>query len=413
MLLSPSGPAARCRTAALALAAIVVALLAYNPIAAAVDTDAVPADALEELKQSLLEKLEMPMAEGRNVETALTCWFEIENKTGALSEGEKADLYRKAIASLEDPQPLPQAQWPANPRNVTWQFLETVKVKDHDAVDCRIVAFMVDGLQQYGVVFRPQVSGTYPLILYLHGAAFGVPYYSILWLAELAAEGYVVAAPALRGEGLFTGIQKPDIGDKYVCEGNIENLKGEVNDALGMVDAAYRQDFVAPGKFGIIGHSFGAGVGLLTAARSDKVACVVSYDAWLTNPFRYYWDRLREGDNTWLSWEEYCDQPVADQLKGLMERSIVHHTERLTAPLLLFIGGAYDGSVFHQTHDYFVSLLTANDKVFDFEVVPEGGHNFVLYYSSAPAEYAFTIQMEWLKKHLPPASVNADNASGN
>ena len=45
---------------------------------------------------------------------------------------------------------------------------------------------------------------------------------------------------------------------------------------------------VQGGKFAVIGHSFGSGVGLLAAARHPDTCCVISYDAWLVDPFRFY-----------------------------------------------------------------------------------------------------------------------------
>jgi len=148
----------------------------------------------------------------------------------------------------------------------------------------------------------------------------------------------------------------------------------------------------------------GAGVGLLVAARSSDAACVVSYDAWLTNPFRYSWDRMRRAGNNWLSWEEFCNQPVADQLAGLMKRSIVHHADQIQCPLQLFIGGAYEGSVFHESHADFIAQLKKHKKTFTYDIVPDGGHNFVLYYNSTPARYAFRKHMVFLREHIPPAS---------
>jgi dipeptidyl aminopeptidase/acylaminoacyl peptidase len=246
------------------------------------------------------------------------------------------------------------------------------------------------------------------LIVYVHGAAFGVPLYSLEWLAELASVGYVVAAPAFRGEPLFYTPEYLQLKTHYVCEGEIENLKGEPRDVLAMADAARQLAAVQPGKFGILGHSFGAGAGLLAAARSDDVAVVISYDAWFVNPFRFYWERLRGGSRFyWDSWEAFCEQPVPAQLAGLMTRSIVHHADRVQAPVLLFIG-EYDGQGYHDSHEDLVARLQRHMKIVKYEVVKEGGHNFVLYYDTEPARYAYRIQMQWLRKYLPPGPMGAE-----
>ncbi len=364
-------------------------------------------------RHDLACRLQQPMTEGLDVSVALTDWFAAEKVTGPDAEAQRERLYRHAMASLKELTPLPVASWPANPTGVTLTWLEPFAVPDLSAyfgpegkppagVNARIVEYEVDKLKLYGVVLWPSAPGRYPPILYLHGAAFGVPTYSLAWLAQIAKRGYTIVAPALRGEELFAGGEYLPGVKPYTCQGQIEDLGGEVDDALGMMDGAFKLEMVKPGKFAILGHSFGAGVGLLVAARSPQVACVVSYDAWLTNPFRYYWDRLRDGPNNWLSWEAYTNQPAADQLAGLMKRSIVHHADHLQAPVLLFIGGAYSGSVFHQSHEDLVARLKQLGRRCRYVVVPGGDHNFVLYANDPPARAAFPIQDKWLETYFPP-----------
>jgi dienelactone hydrolase len=370
----------------------------------------------EAFQRDLAYRLQQPMAQGMDVSAALEAWFAARRTPAGEGEAPRLQLYRQGMAALRQVKPLPPATWPPAPTGVTLELLEEVVIpelgdllgpplpKPPAGVECRAVRFTVGGVKQYGVILRPKAAGKYPLLLFLHGAAFGVPSYQLPWLAELAARGYVVAAPALRGEDLFAMPSLLKFEPEYKSDGKIENLVGEVDDALGMVDGAFKLEYVAPGKFALIGHSFGAGVGLLVAARAPNLACAISYDAWLVNPFRFYWDRLRDGPNNWLSWEEYCEQPVAAQLQGLMQRSIVHHADRLKAPVLLFMGGAYNGSVFHQSHDDLVARLQAAKKEFTYEIIPGGGHNFLLYPTEEPAQLAFKLQDEWLKRYLPPVA---------
>ncbi len=362
-------------------------------------------DELWHAQQAFLKELRQPIRNGMNVQAALEAWFKVKAADQAMAKEEKINILEAGQATIAAAEPLPRADWPDNPSGVELKFLESLSLPDYDDIACRIVEFEVDELTQYGVVLYPKRADKFPLILYLHGAAYGVPTHSLPWLAELSRTGYVIAAPALRGENLFASwyTRNPE----YVCEGEIENLKGEVNDALAIVDGAYKLPQVKPGKFGIIGHSFGAGVGLLALARAgEQVACMVSYDAWFTNPFRYYLDRLSNDYNNWLSWEEYTELPIEEQLPGLMERSIVHNAEDIQAALLLFIGGGYSG-IFHDTHEHLIGQLKKFKKNYTYKIVPDGGHNFVLYYDSSPALYAYGIQASWLDKYLPPARVPA------
>jgi len=368
-----------------------------------------------EYRHDLAYRLQQPMIDGLDVSVALTDWFSAEKVVGPNAEAQKENLYLHAMASLKELAPLPVTPWPENPTDVTLTWLESFAVPDLSnyfgssgkppaGVNARIVEYEVDHLKLYGVVLWPSAPGRYPPILYLHGASFGVPTYSLAWLAQIAKRGYTIVAPALRGEDLFSAGEYLRKVKQYTCEGQIENLDGEVDDALGMMDGAFKLEMVKPGKFAILGHSFGAGVGLLVAARSPQVACVVSYDAWLVNPFRYYWDRLRDGPNNWFSWDAYTRQPVADQLAGLMKRSVVHHTDCLKAPVLLFIGGAYNGSVFHQSHADLVERLKQRGRTYRYVIVPGGGHNFVLNSNDQPARTAFPIQDKWLETYFPPQS---------
>ncbi len=369
-------------------------------------------DALSGFRRDLTYRLQDPMAEGRDVTAALECWFAAEKLIGQDKDAEREAIYRKGFAALRDPQPLPAPKFADPPANVELKLLEPVpltkllfdyaELPPVTGVSCRILQWPVGELKQYGVMIAPEAPGKYPLVLYLHGAAFGVPSYALPWLARLAANGYVIVGPALRGEDLFPDYEVLDLKVRYRCDGQIENLLGEVDDALALVAGAARLESVAGDRFAIVAHSFGAGVGLMVAARSPKVTCMVSYDAWLANPFRYYWDRLRDGPNNWLSWEDYTKQPVAAQLQGLMARSAVHNAGSIKAPLLLFMGGGYNGSVFHQSHADLVNELKRQKKEYRYEIIPNGGHNFVLYYNSPPAREAYALQTEWLNRHHPP-----------
>jgi len=360
---------------------------------------------------ALVAALEKPMVAGMNVRAALECWFDGRAAVDAKDTAAAKAAFEKGLAQLNDLQPLPKPECGPNPDG-TLEMLSSFSFPENDGVRSYIVSWTVDTLKQYGVLFVPESpdrARRFPLLLYTHGAAFGVPLYALPWLARMCREGYVIIGPAFRGETLFAARQKIP-GMDYTCEGKIENLDGEVNDALSAVAGALKLPFVEPGKFAIIGHSFGAGSGLLVTTRTKDVACMVSYDAWLTNPLRFAWDRMRRGPNNWLSWAEYCNQPVPDQLAGLMKRSIVHNAERINCPLLLFMGGAYDGSVFHQSHADLIAELRKYGKEFTYDVVPDGGHNFVLYYDSKPAVYAYAIHMQFLKKWFPPNPPNATAA---
>jgi len=370
----------------------------------------------------LVEGLGPALIDGRDASAALQAWFDGLKAAKAGEPAEARRIWQRGAGLLHALPPIPQSTWGPVP-DASLTLHEEFSGASMEGATCHVAGWEVDGLKQYGILVAPpgaakmtaaETIDTYPLLLYLHGAAFGVPLYALPWLGRIARAGYVIIGPSLRGEDLFVGAaDTPSLARfrKYRSEGAIENLDGEVDDALAAVSAARKLPFVRDGAFGIIGHSFGAGVGLLVAARHPDTACMVSYDAWLTNPFRYYWDRMRRGANNWLSWAAYCNQPVREQLRGLMKRSIVHNAARIQCPLLLFVGGAYAGSVFHLSHEDLLAQLRRHGKPFRYDVVPDGGHNFVLYYDSEPARYAYEKHMAFLAEHLPPAPVTATDAT--
>ena len=367
-------------------------------------------EGLTNAEHELINALREPLLEARTVDEPLNAWFRgrllaLKNQPAAAEAAWREGLAVLAEGGFER---LPKTEWGPLP-DADFEFLESVPHPRLVGAECRIVRWSVDGLAQYGVLLTPEGldvraegASPHPLILYLHGAAYGVPYHVLPWLGKMAAEGYVIVGPALRGEDLFAGYLLPPDLPEYRCEGQIENLDGEVDDAVAAVEAARKLPGVRNQGFAMLGHSFGAGVGLLAAARHPETRCAVSYDAWLVNPFRYYWDRMRRGPNNWLSWAAFCNQPAEDQLAGLMHRSIVHNADRLHCPLLMFIGGAYQGSVFHKSHADLIERLRKNNRPYIYDIVEGGGHNFVLYTDSSQALYAYEQHMAFLRKHWPP-----------
>ncbi len=371
----------------------------------------------DQTEERLVSALREPLLEGRDVTAPLQRWFDGRLLDTQGQHDQAVRAWQDGLKALDAPQTLPllpRPDWRPIP-DATLRTLKTLKLKDYPDIDVDVVEWQVGKLRQYGVLILPSAvrdgSVRLPVILYTHGAAFGVPVGFLSWLADLARQGYVIAGPAMRGEPLFQR-DIPINGKLLACEGDIENLDGEVDDCLAMLSATWKLPFAVPGQFAMIGHSFGAGVGLLAAARAaDQCRAAVSYDAWLVSPQRYYWDRMARRANNWLSWADFCNQPVPAQLAGLLTRSIVHHADKLKAPLLLFIGGAYQGSVFHQSHDDLIEQLRRRNHPHQYHVMPNAGHNFVLYLGSKPATDALRLQTQFLARHFPPATLPKTNAT--
>jgi len=365
---------------------------------------------IPERELDLIAAIMMPMFGGRDVAVPLKAWFAGRR---AWKDGRKTEanaLWQGGAEAARDVKDLPRVAFPAVP-DAQLELVREFRDPKVDGVVMWIARWPVGGLTQYGVLMAPESpppameeKPRYPLILYLHGGTGGVSTYALPWLASMARTGYAIIAPSLRGQPLFASSDPNGNFDDYRSEGQIENLLGEVDDALAAAAGARKLKFVDSGKFAVLGHSYGAGVGLLAAVRSPDVACTVSYDAWFTNPFRYYWDRMRRGENNWQSWEEFCSQPVEQQLAELMKRSVTHNADLISGPVLLFLGGddAYKTTVFHKSHRDLAKQLERHKKPHELSVASSGGHFFVMYYDSPPAKHAFGKHMVFLGKHLPP-----------
>ncbi len=390
-----------------------------------------PSVTVQAYRRDLIYRLEEPLCNGLDVTEALS-YYLAGRKLLKRDPQQALIQFRKGIEACKGPFAVlpPPTFKPLNfddvrieeiqtltVPEVLWQMMGTEPAND---ITFKLIKFKVDGLEEYGVVIRPKaVKGRLPLLMYAHGAAFGVPDYALPGCADLARRGYVVAAPAFRGEDALLRSMTKDTWPALKCEGNIENLDGEVRDFLALARAMRREPYVRNGHYGAIGHSFGAGAALLAMARDPDLICMVSYDAWMTNPFRFYWERLAaEGkyddkSYLWGSWNEFIDnQPARVQLMELRKRSFLHQAEGIRGALLLFTGGAYNGSAYHYSHRQLVQKLRKLKKTFRYEIIPGGGHNFVLYPMQEPARIAAKIQDEWLERYFPPLKPKAAETKG-
>lgn len=357
-----------------------------------------------EEEMALIEAVKQPFFDGKDISAAMQDWFDGRLLDTQKQPDKAREKWLAGAGKLKNLETLPPVKWEQWP-DATFKHVADLELSDTEDVSIEVVEWKAGKIQEYGVVIAPKKRAEgdkYPVILYCHGAAFGLPEGFFFWLADLVKKGYVVIGPAMRGETLFQYNFKIN-GKELSCGGEIENLEGEVDDCLSMLSAAWKLPYVRPNEFAMIGHSFGAGVGLLTIARGgDKAKAAVSYDAWLVNPQRYYWDRMRRAARNWDSWEDYCNQPVKDQLVGLKKRSVIMNASMIKCPLLLFMGGAYAGSVFHKSHDDFREALDALGKKYAYHLIPNGDHNFVLRTYGKPAKTALALQNEYLEKNYPP-----------
>ena len=148
------------------------------------------------------------------------------------------------------------------------ESLETLPLLNHDAlrqVTIREVTYDSGGLQVAGYIFVPKAAGPFPAIIYNRGGygTFGMlaPDLSFLQLADLAAEGFVVAASQYRGTAGAPG------HDEFGGE--------DLKDVLSLIDVLDQMESVDAGRIGMMGHSRGAMMTYLALTRTERIRAAV------------------------------------------------------------------------------------------------------------------------------------------
>lgn len=124
------------------------------------------------------------------------------------------------------------------------------------------VAYPSGSLTVRGFLFLPEGEARSPAVIFNHGGVSGVSEDMKRRARDLAQLGYVVFAPAYRGEG--------------GSEGNIEVAAGEVDDVLAAADLLSRHPRVNSDRMAVAGSSHGALISVLATAREpDRFRCLV------------------------------------------------------------------------------------------------------------------------------------------
>lgn len=144
--------------------------------------------------------------------------------------------------------------------------------------------YVVQGKTVYGMVCRPQAKGTYPAQIFNHGLDPAAPKLNASSLDTCqkgAANGWVVALPAFRGQGVevpgFTVVPNEAVN------GTIEMCLGEVIDALRLLDivAVWNENEVKVDSKRILmwGHSHGGCITERAYEQGAAVAAAVAFAA--------------------------------------------------------------------------------------------------------------------------------------
>jgi dipeptidyl aminopeptidase/acylaminoacyl peptidase len=173
-----------------------------------------------------------------------------------------------------------------------------------------------------GFLFLPPGTGRCPGVLFNHGGVSGVSDDMRRRGRDLARLGYVVLAPAYRGEG--------------GSDGRVEVAAGEVDDVLAAARLLARHPRVDAARLAVTGSSHGALVSVLAAAREPSLfRCVVEASGVMDVVSWYHYLVANDFDvSDSLSVAVYGKGPE-DKPEAFSIRRAVRVADRITMPLLI------------------------------------------------------------------------------
>jgi len=189
------------------------------------------------------------------------------------------------------------------------------------------VAYRSGDLTVRGFLYLPPGEGRHPAVVFNHGGVSGVSPDVRRRSRDLAQVGYVVLAPAYRGEG--------------GSEGRVEVAAGEVDDVLAGAALLADHPRVDPERMAIAGSSHGALISVLAAAREpSRFACVVEACGVMdvVSWYRYLVENDFDVSDS-LSVAVYGHGPE-DEPEAFARRRAVTVAADLAVPVLLQQGGA-------------------------------------------------------------------------
>jgi len=201
----------------------------------------------------------------------------------------------------------------------TFSIIDTEKI---DGITQMDVAYPSGDLTVRGFLFLPTGSGQHPAVIFNHGGVSGVSGDMKRRSRDLAGLGYVVLAPAYRGEG--------------GSEGVVEVARGEVDDVLAGARLLAGHQRVDPARIAVTGSSHGALISILAVAREPETfRCVV--EACGVMDVVSWYAYLVENDfdvSDSLSVAVYGHGPE-DRPEAFRIRQAIRVADRITIPVLI------------------------------------------------------------------------------
>lgn len=251
-------------------------------------------------------------------------------------------------------------------------------------VDVYGITYWSDGLKVKGFLIKPKAKGKYPCIIYNRGGSleFGslthhVSSIGLGELAQLANEGYIIAASQYRGNG--------------GGEGKEEYGGADVNDVLNLIPLLANTPEADTSKIGIFGWSRGGAMSFLTMKRTNKIKVAVVGGA-ATD----YLAGAKEHRRLDRHWSSFVPGYKENRTAALRQRSVIHWVDQLPRDVpFLLLQGNLDWKV---KPKYILNLALEFEKYlipYRLMMYEKGGHSIREHY-----EEVFRQITNWFDRYL-------------
>ncbi len=267
------------------------------------------------------------------------------------------------------------------------------------------ISYESDGLKQWGLMFLPRGTGTYPLVVFAHGGTQGVPEVSLMYNFDIAEKGYIVLAPSYRGEPLIQDdIDAIEVVDS---DGNLFNNQSEgdlgdpseVHDVLNLIECGKGLPKADSSIF-VYGSSHGGLHALLVPERIQKINATAILYGWLGG-LPAYKEFLKdpEAASERIFTPEFRALAQPEQLAWINKMDPNVCLDDLQSPALIMVGDQ-DAPFIYDTNVNLESELLSLDKDVQLVVFNGEGHSFNWYVNSFTRSQASKDSFDNLTNHF-------------
>ncbi|MES3005491.1 MAG: alpha/beta fold hydrolase [Patescibacteria group bacterium] len=198
-------------------------------------------------------------------------------------------------------------------------------------------------LELEGLILKPEGSGPFPTIIYIHGFNVIGGWDSILMATYLVKDGYAVFLPSQMGFGNSKG-ERDYCGPKTV-----QGVFDGVQELL-------KENYIDKTRLGIWGFSRGSNVTASLISKHPQVFKAAVLQSGLYN-FRKVLETTKDRQMA-----SNMGNESGNTEEAFSERSAIEHTENITCPLLILHGGKDETYPIDQTLEFERKLSEMNKE---------------------------------------------------